>query len=127
VSLFGDEAKLLCGPGRRLGEVPVISALGGSEDVGEGIELLRTVLPLSDRRRPRLLFLIGDGWWTSEPWAEAGERNIAELCAAGCGVVSVGIGSEPRPHGESARVAVSEPLEIAAVIGGDSVEALGTR
>jgi hypothetical protein len=69
VALFGDEAKLLCGPGRRLGEVPVISALGGSEDVGEGIELLRSVLPLSDRRRPRLLFLIGDGWWTSEPWA----------------------------------------------------------
>lgn len=127
VALFGDEAKLLCGPGRRIGEVPVISALGGSEDVGEGIELLRAVLPLSDRRRPRLLFLIGDGWWTSEPWAEAGERNIAELRAVGCGVVSVGIGSEPRAHGESARVAVGEPLEIAAVIGGASVEALGAR
>lgn len=125
VSLFGDEAELLCGPGRRLGEVPVISALGGSEEVGEGIELLRAVLPLSDRRRPRLLFLIGDGYWTSEPWAEAGERNIAELRAAGCGVVSAGIGTEPRAHGESARVAVSEPLEIAAVIGGASVEALG--
>jgi len=127
VALFGDEAELLCGPGRRLGEVPVISALGGSEDVGEGIELLRAALPLSDRRRPRLLFLIGDGWWTSEPWAEAGERNIAELRATGCGVVSVGIGSEPDAHGESTRVAVSEPLEIAAVIGGASVEALSAR
>jgi hypothetical protein len=73
------------------------------------------------------LFLIGDGWWTSKPWAEAGERNIAELRAAGCGVISVGIGSEPRAHGESTRVAVSEPLEIAAVIGGASVEALGAR
>lgn len=127
VSLFGDEAKLLCRPGHRLGEVPVISATGGSEDVGEGIELLRTVLPLSDRRRPRLLFLVGDGWWTSEPWAEAGERNIAELRASGCGVVSIGIGSEPRPHGESALVAVGEALEIAAVIGSAAVEALGAR
>jgi hypothetical protein len=127
VSLFGDEAELLCKPGHRLGEVPVISALGGSEDVGEGIELLRTVLPLSDRRRPRLLFLVGDGWWTSKPWAEAGERNISELCATGCGVISVGIGTEPRAHGESACVAVSEPLEIAAVIGGASVEALSAR
>jgi hypothetical protein len=127
VSLFGDEAKLLCRPGRRLGEVPEVEAVGGSEDVGEGIELLRAVLPLHDRRRPRLLFLIGDGWWTSEPWAEAGERNIAELRASGCGVISTGIGSEPRPHGESALAAVSEPLEIAAVIGAAAVEALGAR
>ena len=127
VSLFGDEAKLLCGPGRRLGEVPVVSATGGSEDVGEGIELLRAVLALHDRRRPRLVFLVGDGRWTSEPWAQAGERNIAELRATGCGVISVGIGSEPLAHGEGARVAVSEPLEIAAVIGGASVEALGAR
>jgi len=127
VSLFGDEAELLCRPARRLGEVPVISALGGSEDVGEGIEVLRAALPLSDRRRPRLLFLIGDGCWTSAPWAEAGERNIAELRATGCGVVSVGIGSEPRAHGENARVAVCEPLEIAAVIGGAAVDALTER
>jgi hypothetical protein len=127
VSLFGDEAELLCRPGRRLGEVPEVSAVGGSEDVGEGIELLRAVLPLSDRRRPRLLFLIGDGCWMSAPWAEAGERNIAELRAGGCGVVSIGIGSEPRPHGESARVAVGEALEIAAVIGSAAVEALGAR
>lgn len=127
VSLFGDEAKLLCRPGHRLGEVPEVSAVGGSEDVGEGIELLRAVLPLSDRRRPRLLFLVGDGCWTSESWAEAGERNIAELRASGCGVVSIGIGSEPRPHGESALVAVGEPLEIAAVIGRAAVEALGAR
>jgi hypothetical protein len=127
VSLFGDEAELLCRPGHRLGEVPKVSAVGGSEDVGEGIELLRVVLPLSDRRRPRLLFLIGDGCWTSRPWAEAGERNIAELCASGCGVVSIGIGPEPRPHGESALVAVGEALEIAAVIGSAAVEALGTR
>jgi|GEM_PF-2006069 len=127
VSLFGDEAELLCRPGHRLGEVPEVSAVGGSEDVGEGIELLRAVLPLSDRRRPRLLFLIGDGCWTSAPWAEAGERNIAELRAGGCGVVSIGIGSEPRPHGETDLVAVSEPLEIAAVIGSAAVEALGAR
>lgn len=127
VALFGDEAELLCGPGRRLTEVPEIEAVGGSEDVGEGIELLRAALPLHDRRRPRLLFLIGDGYWTSKPWAEAGERNIAELLAVGCGVVSTGIGSEPRPHGESALVAVSEPLEIAAVIGGAAVGALGAR
>lgn len=127
VSLFGDEAELLCRPGHRLGEVPEVSAVGGSEDVGEGIELLRAVLPLSDRRRPRLLFLIGDGCWVSAPWAEAGERNIAELRASGCGVVSIGIGSEPQPHGEQALVAVSEPLEIAAVIGSAAVEALGAR
>jgi hypothetical protein len=127
VSLFGDEADLRCRPGHRLGEVPEVSAVGGSEDVGEGIELLRAVLPLSDRRRPRLLFLIGDGRWMSRPWAEAGERNIAELRAGGCGVVSIGIGSEPRPHGESARVAVGEALEIAAVIGSAAVEALGAR
>jgi len=127
VALFGDEAKLLCGPGRRLGEVPEIEAVGGSEDVGEGIEMLRAALPLHDRRRPRLLVLIGDGLWTSKPWAEAGERNIAELRAAGCGVVSTGIGSEPRAHGESSTVAVSDPLEIAAVIGGAAVEALGAR
>ncbi len=127
VSLFGDEAELLCRPGHRLGEVPEVSAVGGSEDVGDGIELLRSVLPLLDRRRPRLLFLIGDGCWTSAPWAEAGERNIAELRAGGCGVVSIGIGSEPRPHGESALVAVGEPLEIAAVIGSAAVEALGAR
>ena len=127
VSLFGDEAELLCRPGHRLGEVPEVSAVGGSEDVGEGIELLRAVLPLSDRRRPRLLFLVGDGCWTSAPWAEAGERNIAELRAGGCGVVSIGIGSEPRRHGESALVAVGEPLEIAAVIGSAAVEALGAR
>jgi hypothetical protein len=124
VALFGDEAKLLCAPGRRLGEVPVISAVSGSEDVGEGIEVLRAVLPLSDRRRPCLLVLIGDGHWTSKPWKEAGERNITELRAAGCGIVSVGIGSDPVAHGESTRAAVSEPLEIAAVIGGASVEAL---
>jgi hypothetical protein len=127
VSLFGDEAKLLCRPGHRLGEVPEVSAVGGSEDVGEGIELLRAVLPLSDRRRPRLLFLIGDGCWTSRPWAEAGERNIAGLRAGGCGVVSIGIGSEPRPHGESALVAVGEALEVAAVIGRSAVEALGAH
>jgi len=127
VSLFGDEAKLLCRPGRRLGEVPEVEAVGGSEDVGEGIELLRAVLPLHDRRRPRLLFLLGDGWWTSAPWAEAGERNISELRSSGCGVVSTGIGSEPRPHGESVSVAVSEPLEIAAVIGTAAVEALGAH
>jgi len=127
VSLFGDEAELLCRPGHRLGEVPEVSAVGGSEDVGEGIELLRAVLPLSDRRRPRLLFLVGDGCWTSAPWGEAGERNITELRASGCGVVSIGIGSEPRPHGESALVVVGEPLEIAAVIGSAAVEALGAR
>jgi hypothetical protein len=127
VSLFGDEAELLCRAGRRLGEVPEVSAVGGSEDVGEGIELLRAALPLSDRRRPRLLFLVGDGCWTSAPWAEAGERNIAELRASGCGVVSIGIGSEPWTHGESSRVAVGEPLEIAAVIGSAAVEALGAR
>lgn len=127
VSLFGDEAKLLCRPGHRLGEVPEVSAVGGSEDIGEGIELLRGVLPLSDRRRPRLLFLVGDGCWTSRPWAEAGERNIAELRASGCGVVSIGIGSEPRPHGESALVAVGEALEVAALIGSAAVEALGAR
>lgn len=127
VSLFGDEAELLCPPGHRLGEVPEVSAVGGSEDVGEGIELLRAVLPFSDRRRPRLLFLIGDGQWVSRPWAEAGERNIAELRASGCGVISIGIGSEPRPHGESARVAVVEALEIAAVIGSAAVESLGAR
>lgn len=127
VSLFGDEAELLCRPGHRLAEVPEVSAVGGSEDVGEGIELLRAVLPLADRRRPRLLFLIEDGCWTSRPWAEAGERNIAELRARGCGVVSIGIGTEPRPHGESARVAVGEALEIAAVIGAAAVGALGAR
>jgi hypothetical protein len=127
VSLFGDEAELLCRPGHRLGEVPEVSADGGSEDVGEGIELLRGVLPLSDRRRPRLLFLIGDGCWTSAPWAKAGERNISELRAGGCGTVSIGIGSEPESHGESALVAVGEPLEIAAVIGSAAVEALTAR
>ncbi|MBS1895461.1 MAG: VWA domain-containing protein [Actinobacteria bacterium] len=127
VSLFGDEAKLLCRAGRRLGEVPEVSAVGGSEDVGEGIELLRAVLPLFDRRRPRLLFLVGDGVWVSAPWAEAGERNISELRASGCGVVSIGIGSEPVTHGESALVSVGVPLEIAAVIGSVAVEALGAR
>lgn len=123
-SLFGDEAVLLCPPRRRMAEVPVVSAVGGAEDVGEGIEELRAVLPLEDRRRPRLLVLIGDGWWGSAPWARAGERNIAELRAAGCGVISVGIEEEPKPHGETSRVAVSEPLEIAAVIGRACVEAL---
>ena len=127
VSLFGDEAKLLCRPGNRLAEVPEVSAIGGAEDVGEGIELLRAVLPLSDRRRPRLLFLIGDGRWVSRPWAEAGERNIAELRASGCGVISIGIGSTPRPHGESALVAVGEALEVAAVIGSAAVAALDAR
>jgi hypothetical protein len=125
VALFGDEAELLCPPGRRLTEVPVVSAEGGAEDVGEGIEELRAVLPLSDVRRPRLLVLVGDGCWVSEPWAEAGERNIRELRAAGCGVVSVGIGSLPEPHGETTRVAVADPLEIAAVIGRACVVALG--
>jgi hypothetical protein len=59
---------MLCPPGRRLTQVTVVSAVGGAEDVGEAIELLRAALPLEDSRRPRLLVL------------------IAQLRAGGCGV-----------------------------------------
>jgi hypothetical protein len=127
VALFGDEAELLCPPARRLTRVPVVSAVGGAEDVGEAIELVRGVLPLSDPRRPRLLVLVGDGAWVSRPWLEAGERNIAELRANGCAVVSVGIEGEPVPHGEDKGVAVGHSLEIAAVIGRACVGALTAR
>lgn len=127
VALFGDEAKMLCPPGRRLSRVPVVSAVGGAEDVGEAIELLRAALPLGDSRRPRLLVLIGDGVWVSRPWLEAGERNISELRAAGCAVVSVGIGRDPVAHGEDENTSVSDPLEIATVIGHACVRALAAH
>jgi len=127
VALFGDEAKMLCPPARRLTRVPVVSAVGGAEDVGEAIELLRAALPLEDSRRPRLLVLIGDGVWVSRPWLEAGERNIAELRAAGCAVVSVGIGREPVPHGEDENTQISDPLEIATVTGHACVRALAAN
>jgi hypothetical protein len=127
VALFGDEAEMLCPPGRRLTQVPVVSAVGGAEDVGEAIELLRAALPLEDSRRPRLLVLIGDGVWVSRPWLEAGERNIAQLRARGCGVAAIGIGTEPEPHGEDEVVAVSDPLEIATVIGRACVRALAAH
>ncbi len=127
VALFGDEAKMLCPPGRRLTQVPVVSAVGGAEDVDEAIELVRATLPLADLRQPRLLVLIGDGAWVSRPWLEAGERNIAQLRAQGCAVVAVGIKEDPVPHGEDEAVAVEHPLEIAAVIGRACVGALAVH
>jgi hypothetical protein len=122
-SLFSAEAKLLCAPGRRLTQVPVVTTAGGTTAAGEAIDVLRDALPLGDRRRPRLVVMIGDGLWH----ASDGEREISELQASGCGVVSVGIGSEPVPHGEDRVVAVSEPLEIAAVIGRACVDVIAAR
>lgn len=122
-SLFSAEAKLLCTPGRRLTQVPVVTTAGGTTAAGEAIDVLRDALPLGDRRRPRLVVMIGDGLWH----AEDGEQEIAELQASGCGVVSVGIDSEPVPHGEDRVVAVSNPLEIAAVIGRACVDVITAR
>jgi hypothetical protein len=122
-SLFAAEAKLLCTPGRRLTQVPVVTSAGGTTSAGEAIDILKEAMPLVDRRRPRVVVMIGDGLWH----AEDGEREIAELQASGCGVVSVGIGSEPVPHGEDRVVAVSEPLEIAAVIGRACVDVITAR
>lgn len=122
-SLFSTEAKLLCAPGRRLTQVPVVTTAVGTTAAGEAIDVLRDALPLGDRRRPRLVVMIGDGLWH----ASDGEREISELQASGCGVVSVGIGSEPVPHGEDRVVAVSDPLEIAAVIGRACVDVITAR
>jgi len=122
-SLFSAEAKLLCKPGRRLTQVPVVTMAGGTTAAGEAIDVLRDALPLGDCRRPRLVVMIGDGLWH----AEDGEGEIAELQASGCGVVSVGIDSEPVAHGEDRVVAVSNPLEIAAVIGRACVDVITAR
>lgn len=122
-ALFAAEAKLLCRPGRRLTEVPVVTSAGGTTSAGEAIDVLKDALPLGDRNRPRLVVTIGDGEW----YAEDGEREIAELQASGCPVVSVGIDSEPVPHGEDRVVAVSDPLEIAAVIGRACVDVITAR
>jgi hypothetical protein len=122
-SLFAAEAKLLCRPGRRLTEVPVVTSAGGTTSAGEAIDILRNAVPLGDRSRPRLVVMIGDGLWH----AEDGETEIAELQASGCGVVSVGIDSKPVPHGEDRVVAVSEPLDIAAVIGRACVDVITAR
>lgn len=122
-ALFSTEAKLLCPPGRRLTQVPVITTALGTTAAGEAIDVLRDALPLGDRRRPRLVVMIGDGLWH----ASDGEQEIAELQASGCGVISVGIDGEPVPHGEDRVVAVSEPLEIAAVIGRACVDVITAR
>jgi hypothetical protein len=122
-SLFSTEAKLLCPPGRRLTQVPVVTTAVGTTAAGEAIDVLTDALPLGDRRRPRLVVMIGDGLWH----ASDGDQEIASLQASGCGVVSVGIGSEPVPHGEDRVVAVSEPLEIAAVIGRACVDVITAR
>lgn len=122
-SLFSTEAKLLCPPGRRLTQVPVVTTALGTTAAGEAIDVLRDALPLGDRRRPRLVVMIGDGLWH----ASDGEQEIAELQASGCGVISVGIDGEPVPHGEDRVVAVSEPLEIAAVIGRACVDVITAR
>jgi hypothetical protein len=122
-SLFSAEAKLLCSPGRRLAQVPVVTTAGGTTAAGDAIEVLTDAMPFDDRRRPRLMVMIGDGLWH----AEDGEREIAELQASGCGVVSVGIDSEPVAHGEDRVVAVSHPLEIAAVIGRACVDVITAR
>ncbi len=122
-SLFSTEAKLLCPPGRRLTQVPVVTTALGTTAAGEAIDVLREALPLGDRRRPRLVVMIGDGLWH----ASDGEQEISELQASGCGVISVGIDGEPVPHGEDRVIAVSEPLEIAAVIGRACVDVITAR
>jgi hypothetical protein len=122
-SLFAAEAKLLCTPGQRLTQVPVVTTAGGTTSAGEAIDVLKDAMPLLDRRRPRVVVMIGDGLWLPMH----GEQEISDLQASGCGVISVGIGSEPIPHGEDRVVAVSEPLEIAAVIGRACVDVITAR
>jgi hypothetical protein len=121
---FGDAVELVSGPISPPRQVIEFVADGGTELADVAFALADETLSLSGGSGPRLVVVVSDGVWVIDGEERRAQARIAALRARGCGVIQVGIGSEPRPHGSDRSCAISDPDDLARIVGTAAVQAL---
>lgn len=121
---FGDEARSVIEAGKPPRMVMEFPADGGFESIGSGIQMADDALGLSDPSNPRLVVIVSDGHWVNGRERDLADEEILRLRALGVKVIQVGIGSDPVEHNPDVSVTISNPSELAELVGGACVEAL---
>ncbi len=123
-ALFGNSAELLSDGSRPLALVPGIRTGGGTAFAGDAIELIYDQLEMTNRCRPRLVYVLSDGGWSD---TRAGVERIRWLAELGVPTIHLSIGIAPLSV-ECDRIAViTDPAQALDHIAADTVAALAAR
>ena len=121
---FGDEARSVIEAGKPPRQVMEFPADGGFESIGSGIQMADNSLGLSDPTNPRLMVIVSDGHWVNGRERDLADEEIIRLRALGVKVIQVGLERTPVEHNPDVTVTISQPTELAELVGGACVEAL---
>jgi Mg-chelatase subunit ChlD len=121
VVLFGDGCQLLSDGSRPMALVPGITTGGGHELVARGLQIACEQLDMTDQRRPRFAYMVGDGHWVDR---EQGVLKVRELRAHGVPSIHIGIGQEPWAVEADRTTVISDPVDLLTEIARDTVDAL---
>ncbi len=121
IALFGNSAELLSDGSRPLSLVPGIRTGGGTAFAGDAIELVSDRLAMTDRRRPRFVYVLSDGGWSD---TRAGVERIRWLAELGVPTVHLSIGIAPLSVECDRITVITDPAQALDHIAADTVAAL---
>ncbi len=119
--LFGDGCHLLSDGTRPLALVPGIECDGGHELVAQGLHIACEHLDMTDQRRPRFAYMVGDGHWVDR---KAGVEKVRQLRQQGVTSVHIGIGEMPWAVEADRTICLTDPTAMLDQIARDTVDAL---
>jgi hypothetical protein len=123
-ALFGNSAALLSAGTRPLALVPGIRTGGGTAFAGDAIELVSDHLEMTNRRRPRFVYVLSDGGWSD---TRAGVERIRALAELGVPTIHLSIGIAPLSVECDRITVITDPAQTLDHIAADTVAALAAR
>jgi Mg-chelatase subunit ChlD len=120
-ALFGNSAELLADGTRPLALVPGILTGGGTAFAGDAIELVSDQLEVTNRRRPRFVYVLSDGGWSD---TRAGVERIRELAELGVPTIHLSIGIAPLSVECDRITVITDPAQALDHIAADTIAAL---
>ena len=123
-ALFGNSAELLSDGTRPLPLVPGIRTGGGTALAGDAIELVSDQLEMTNRRRPRFVYVLSDGGWAD---TRAGVERIRWLAEQGVATIHLSIGIAPLSVECDRVTVITDPAQALDHIAADTVTALSAR
>ena len=125
IALFGDGCELMTDGRKPMKLVPSINVGGGTAFAGDAVELVSDALEMTNRHRPRFLYVLSDGGWSD---TRAGVQRIRRLRDLGVPTIHVVIGKLPPLSVEADRIClIDDPDDVMTVIANDSIDAMRGR
>ena len=123
-ALFGNSVSLVADGSQLLSLVPGIRTGGGTAFVGDAIELVSDQLEMTNRRRPRFVYVLSDGGWAD---TRVGVKRIRWLAELGVPTIHLSIGIAPLSVQCDRITVITDPAQALDHIAADTVAALQAR